>query len=75
MLPKSPFGEAVSYACNQWPTLDRYLGDARFMIENNVAERAVRPLAVGRKNWLFIGGDGGLASAAVMMSLCASAKR
>ena len=42
---------------------------------NNVAERAVRPLAVGRKNWLFIGGDGGLASAAVMMSLCASAKR
>lgn len=75
MLPKSPFGEAVSYACNQWPTLDRYLGDARFTIDNNVAERAVRPLAVGRKNWLFIGGDGGLASAAVMMSLCASAKR
>ncbi|MCE9567503.1 MAG: IS66 family transposase, partial [Planctomycetes bacterium] len=49
MLPKSPFGEAVSYACNQWPTLDRYLGDARFTIDNNVAERAVRPLAVGRR--------------------------
>jgi len=75
MLPKSPFGEAVSYACNQWPTLDRYLGDARFTIDNNVAERAVRPLAVGRRNWLFVGGDGGLASAAVLMSLCASAKR
>lgn len=74
-LPKSSFGEAVSYACNQWPTLDRYLSDARFTIDNNVAERAVRPLAIGRKNWLFIGGDGGLASAAVMMSLCASAKR
>jgi transposase len=74
-LPKSPFGLAVSYACNQWPTLGRYLGDARFTIDNNVAERAVRPLAIGRKNWLFIGGDGGLPSAAVLMSLCVSAKR
>jgi transposase len=42
---------------------------------DNVAERAVRPLAVGRKNWLFIGGDAGLPTASVMMSLCASAKR
>ncbi|HEY2910308.1 MAG TPA: IS66 family transposase [Gemmataceae bacterium] len=74
-LPKSPFGLAVSYARNQWPTLGRYLDDARFTIDNNVAERAVRPLAIGRKNWLFIGGDGGLRSAAVLMSLCASAKR
>ncbi len=74
-LPKSPFGQAVSYARNQWPTLGRYLSDARFAIDNNVAERAVRPLAVGRKNWLFVGGDGGLHSAAVLMSLCASAKR
>lgn len=74
-LPKSPFGQAVSYAINQWPTLGRYLDDARFTIDNNVAERAVRPLAVGRKNWLFVGGDGGLPSAAVLMSLCASAKR
>ncbi len=74
-LPKSPFGQAVSYALNQWPTLGRYMGDARFTIDNNVAERAVRPLAVGRKNWLFVGGDGGLASAGVLMSLCASAKR
>jgi transposase len=74
-LPKSPFGQAVSYAINQWPTLGRYLDDARFTIDNNVAERAVRPLAVGRKNWLFVGGDGGLASAGVLMSLCVSAKR
>jgi transposase len=75
VLPKSPFGQAVSYALNQCPTLGRYLNDARFTIDNNVAERAVRPLAVGRKNWLFVGGDGGLRSAAVLMSLCASAKR
>ena len=75
MLPKSPFGQAVSYAINQWPTLGRYLGDARFTIDNNVAERPVGPLAVGRKNWLFIGVDGGLHTAAVLMSLCVSAKR
>jgi transposase len=74
-LPKSPFGQAVLYAWNQWPTLGRYLSDARFTIDNKVAERAVRPLAIGRKNWLFIGGDGGLQSAAVLMSLCVSAKR
>jgi transposase len=74
-LPKSPFGQAVSYARNQWPTLTRYVEDARFTIDNNVAERDVRPLAVGRRNWLFIGGDGGLPTASVLMSLCASAKR
>ena len=50
----------------------RYLSDARFAIDNNVAERAVRPLAVGSKNWLFIGG---LPTASVLLSLCASAKR
>jgi transposase len=75
MQPKSSFGEAVSYARNQWPTLGRYLVDSRFAIDNNVAERALRPLAVGRRNWLFVGGDGGLAGAAVLMSLCVSAKR
>ena len=74
-LPKSPFGQAVSYARNQWPTLGRYLTDARFAIDNNVAERAIRPLALGRKNWLFVGGDGGLRTAAVLMSLCVSVKR
>ena len=74
-LPKSPFGQAVSYARNPWPTLVRYLDDARFTIDNNAAERAVRPLAIGRKNWLFVAGDGGLRTAAVLMSLCASAKR
>jgi transposase len=75
MLPKSPLGEAITDARNQGPTLGRYLGDARFAIDNNVAEHAVRPRAVGRRNWLFIGADGGLKTAGVLMSLCASAKR
>lgn len=42
---------------------------------NNVVERAIRPLAVGRKNWLFVGGDGGLRTASVLLSVCESAKR
>ena len=74
-LPKSPLGQAVGYAWNQWPSRERYRTEARFGSDNNVAERAVRPLAIGRKNWLFIGGDGGLPTARVLLSLCASAKR
>jgi transposase len=73
--PKGLFGQAVSYARNQWPSLVRYLHDARFAIDNGAAERAVRPIAVGRANWLQIGGDGGLATASVLLSVCASARR
>jgi transposase len=74
-LPKSKIGEAFTYAANQWPTLVRYIDDARLSIDNHPAEQALRPLAVGRKNWLHIGGDGGLPRAAVLLSLAASAKR
>ena len=49
--------------------------DGRLAIDNDPAERAIRPLAVGRRNWLFVGGDGGLSTAAVLLSVCASAKR
>jgi transposase len=48
--PKSLFGQAVEYARNQWAALVRYLVDARFAIDNGAAERAIRPLAVGRSN-------------------------
>ncbi len=73
--PKSLFGQAVGYARNQWATLVRYLDDARFAIDNGAAERAIRPLAVGRSNWLHVGGDGGLKTASVLLSVCASATR
>jgi transposase len=75
VLPKSKIGEAVSYAANQWQTLIRYLEDGRLTIDNAPAEQAIRPLAVGRRNWLQIAGDGGLKSAAVLLSVAASAKR
>ena len=73
--PKSLFGQAVGYVRNQWASLIRYLDDARFAIDNGAAERAIRPLAVGRANWLHVGGDRGLKTAAVLLSDCASATR
>jgi transposase len=73
--PKSPLGCAVLYARNGWPSLTRYLTDARLAIDNGPAERAIRPLAIGRRNWLFVGGDAGLATASTLLSVCASAKR
>ena len=73
--PKSLFGQAIEYSRNQWPSLVRYLNDSRFAIDNGEAERAIRPLAVGRGNWLHIGGDGGLKTASVLLSVCASATR
>jgi transposase len=73
--PKSLFGQAVEYCRNQWASLVRYLDDARFAIDNGEAERAIRPIAVGRANWLHVGGDGGLKTAAVLLSVCASATR
>ncbi len=73
--PKSLFGQAVGYVRNQWPSLIRYLNDARFAIDNGAAERAIRPIAVGRANWLHVGGDRGLKTASVLLSVCASATR
>ena len=73
--PKSLFGQAIEYSRNQWTSLVRYLDHARFAIDNGAAERAVRPLAVGRANWLHVGGDGGLKTASVLLSVCAIATR
>ena len=74
-MPKSLFGQALEYSRNQWPSLVRYLNASRFAIDNGEAERAIRPLAVGRGNWLHVGGDGGLKTASVLLSVCASATR
>ncbi len=75
VLPKSSIGEAFTYATNQWPTLGVYLTDGRLTIDNAAAEQAIRPLAVGRRNWLHLGGDGGLKPTAVLLSISASVKR
>ena len=73
-LPKSPLGKAVGHARNQWPALVRYLDDGRLAISNNAAERALRPFALGRKNWLFFQREGGGRTAAILMSLLMTAK-
>jgi len=54
-LPQSLLGIALDYAFGQWRTLDVYLGDGRVEIDNNLVENAIRPTALGKKNWLFIG--------------------
>jgi transposase len=69
VLPKSPISEAITYALNQWDALLRYTTEGFLEIDNNAAERALRPIAVGRKNYLFFGSDVGGATAAVMYSL------
>jgi transposase len=75
VLPKSPLGTAITYATNQWAALNVYVTDGDLAIDNNAAERALRGVAVGRKNWLFWGSDAGGKTAAVLTSLVASCKR
>ena len=50
-LPKTPIGEAITYALNQWVALNLYLSEGSLSIDNNAAERAAKPFAIGRKNW------------------------
>jgi transposase len=74
VLPKSPIGEAIQYALNHWAAFKRPL-EAEFLeLDNGASERAFKPVAVGRKNWLFAGSDRGGQTAAVLMSLCTTCK-
>ena len=69
ILPKSKFKEALGYFCGLIPHLKNYTKHAFARMDNNVAERAVRPLAIGRKNWLFVCNEDGGEAAAVVFSL------
>jgi hypothetical protein len=74
-LPRSPIAAAIGYCLNQWPALIVYTTDARLSLDNNAAERALRRVAVGRKNWLFAGHDESAQAHATLWSLIASAQR
>ena len=74
VLPKSPIGEAFGYALNHWDALIRPWEAGFLEIDNGASERAIRPVALGRKNWLFAGSDEGGRTAATLMSLCATCK-
>jgi hypothetical protein len=73
-LPQSPMSQAINYTLGLWKELNVFLQDGRLPIDNNAAERAIRPIAIGRKNWLFIGSETGGHTAAVLMSFCATCR-
>jgi transposase len=75
VLPKSPIAEAIGYALNQWPALKRYTEAGFLSIDNNVAEREMKRIAIGRKNWLFVGSDQGGQTAAVLFSFASTCHR
>lgn len=75
VLPKSPIGEAIGYALNHWAALVRYTTQGYLAIDNNAAERALRAIAVGRKNYLFFGSDAGGDTAAVLYTFVQTCKR
>jgi transposase len=75
VLPRSPMGEAISYALNNWTALIRYTEAGFLTIDNNVAEREMKRIAIGRKNWLFVGSERGGETAAVLFSFTSTCQR
>ena len=75
VLPKSSTGKAVRYVRNNWKALNVYSTDGRLTIDNNLSERTVRALAIGRKNWQFIGSEPAGYRMAVLFTIIANAKR
>jgi transposase len=75
VLPQSPLGKAARYCLAEWEALNRYLADGRLEIDNNLTENAIRPSAVGKKNWLFIGHPQAGWRSAVIYSIIVSCRR
>lgn len=69
-LPKSAMNQAIQYTLNIRKRLTRYTQDGRLPIDNNLAENDIRPIALGRKNWMFLGSENGGHAAAVLMTFC-----
>jgi transposase len=74
VLPKSPIGKAISYSLNQWEALNIYVDDPMLDIDNNLSERTLRMVVIGRKNYMFAGSEAGAWRAAIIYSLVASCK-
>jgi hypothetical protein len=75
VLPRSPMSGAITYMLNQWDALTTYTTHGFLNIDNNAAERALRGVGIGRKNWLFTGHDVAAQRTATLYSLVASAER
>lgn len=74
-LPQSAMGRAITYTLDQWPALERFLRDGRIEIDNNGVENAIRPTAIGKKNWLFIGAAEAGQRAAILYTIVQSCRR
>jgi transposase len=75
VLPKSLIGLAIAYTFRHWQALERYTTDGFLDIDNNIAERALRQIAVGRKNWLFAGSADGARTAATLFTIASTCHR
>jgi transposase len=75
VLPKSALASAIAFTQKLWPALTVYASDGRLSIDNNTSERALRRIAIGRKNWLFAGSDNGGKTASILYTLIASAQQ
>ena len=74
VVPKSSIGSAIDYTLSLWPRLKRYVEDGRIEIDNNWVENSIRPVAIGRKNYLFAGSHNGAKWAAIVYTLMANAE-
>jgi transposase len=74
VIPKSSIGKAINYTLNLYPNLKRYIEDGRYEIDNNMIENTIRPLALGRKNYLFAGSHDAAQGYAMMYSFFATCK-
>ncbi|HEY1424951.1 MAG TPA: IS66 family transposase [Candidatus Acidoferrum sp.] len=74
-LPQSPLGSAIDYAMGLWTSLQVYLQDGRVEIDNNLVENAIRPTAIGKKNWLFIGEADAGERSAILYTIIESCRR
>jgi transposase len=74
VLPKSALGKAIRYCLNQWDKLVAFLEDGRLEIDNNRSERSIKPVVIGRKNWLFANTPQGARASAIIYSIVETAK-
>ena len=74
-VPKSPLGQAIAYTLSNWTALERYTADGDLSIDNNAAERALRGIGIGRRNWLFYGSQAGGTRAAIILSVIETCRR
>jgi hypothetical protein len=75
VLPKSPMGQAIAYTQRHWQALMRFTEHGFLNIDNNASERALRAVAIGRKNWLFAGSDAGGRTAAILYTMTQTCKQ